>query len=68
MFHENSPLQHESVVPIAEALKGAAPRLFRPMYAGANMGHPSSVVGKRNPLASFTIPPQFTAIRHVGRK
>ena len=22
-----------------EALKGAAPRLLRPMYAGANMGH-----------------------------
>ena len=30
---------------IAAALKGAAPRLFRPMYAGANMGHPSREAG-----------------------
>jgi hypothetical protein len=26
---------------IAEALERAAPDLFRPMYADANMGHPS---------------------------
>jgi hypothetical protein len=26
-------------------LGGAAPRLFRPMYAGANMGHPSREEG-----------------------
>jgi hypothetical protein len=25
---------------------GAAPRLFRPMYAGANMGHPSREMGR----------------------
>jgi len=30
---------------IAEALEGAAPHLFRPMYAGANMGHPSREQG-----------------------
>jgi hypothetical protein len=30
---------------VAEALEGAAPRLFRPMYAGANMGHPSRKEG-----------------------
>jgi hypothetical protein len=31
--------------PMPGTLKGAAPRLFRPMYAGANMGHPSREVG-----------------------
>jgi hypothetical protein len=30
---------------IAKALGGAAPHLFRPMYAGANMGHPSREEG-----------------------
>jgi hypothetical protein len=30
---------------VAKALEGAAPRLFRPMYAGANMGHPSREQG-----------------------
>jgi hypothetical protein len=30
---------------VAEALEGAAPRLFRPMYARANMGHPSREAG-----------------------
>jgi hypothetical protein len=35
---------HNSRFPrLARALEGAAPRLFRPMYAGANMGHPSWV-------------------------
>jgi hypothetical protein len=29
----------------AEALEGAAPRLCRPMYATANMGHPSREAG-----------------------
>jgi hypothetical protein len=29
----------------AEALERAAPGLFRPMYAGANMGHPSREEG-----------------------
>jgi hypothetical protein len=40
---------------VAEALEGAAPRLFRPMYAGANMGHPSR---ERDSLfAPTTAPP-----------
>jgi hypothetical protein len=30
---------------VAVALEGAAPHLFRPMYAGANMGHPSREEG-----------------------
>ncbi len=30
---------------IAIALEGATPRLFRPTYAGANMGHPSQGTG-----------------------
>ena len=30
---------------VAKALGGAAPRLFRPMYAQANMGHPSREEG-----------------------
>jgi hypothetical protein len=30
---------------VAGALEGAAPHLFRPMYAGANMGHPSREEG-----------------------
>ena len=30
--------------PHTRALEGAAPHLFPPMYAGANMGHPSAVV------------------------
>jgi hypothetical protein len=38
---------------IAERWKGCA-RFFRPMYAGANMGHPSGAVRKLNPLDSFT--------------
>jgi hypothetical protein len=34
-------LEHQSFPARLRALEGAAPRLFRPMYAGANMGHPS---------------------------
>ncbi len=30
---------------VAIALDGATPRLFRPMYAEANMGHPSREEG-----------------------
>jgi hypothetical protein len=30
---------------LGEALEGAAPRLLRPMYARANMGHPSRGAG-----------------------
>ena len=30
---------------VTTALEGAAPRLFRPMYAQANMGHPSREEG-----------------------
>ena len=38
-------LGRNSLRHIAKALGGAAPRLFRPMYAGANMGHPSREKG-----------------------
>jgi hypothetical protein len=31
----------QSFCHVAKALKGAPPRLFQPMYAVANMGHPS---------------------------
>jgi hypothetical protein len=48
---------------VAIALEGAAPRLLRPMYARANMGHPSREEGfvvafNRNPadgLASVSL-------------
>jgi hypothetical protein len=39
---------------VAEALEGAAPRLFRPMYAEANMGHTSR--GERFVLCSNFAP------------
>jgi hypothetical protein len=35
----------QSFARVAVALDGATPRLFRPMYARANMGHPSRGVG-----------------------
>jgi hypothetical protein len=34
-----------------KAFEGAAPRLFRPMYAQANMGHPSREAGLVVPQA-----------------
>jgi hypothetical protein len=37
--------QQRPFAPGAEALEGAAPHLFRPMYATANMGHPSREAG-----------------------
>jgi hypothetical protein len=39
----------------AEGAKAFEKNRYRPMYAGANMGHPSSLVGKENSLGSFTI-------------
>jgi hypothetical protein len=36
---------HEGSCPRSGSVGGAAPRLFRPMYARANMGHPSSEAG-----------------------
>jgi hypothetical protein len=35
----------QSFCQIAKAFEGAGPHLFRPMYAGANMGHPSREEG-----------------------
>jgi hypothetical protein len=35
------PVGRSLFVLVTEALEGAAPRLYRPMYAEANMGHPS---------------------------
>jgi hypothetical protein len=45
---------------VAGALDGAAPRLFRPMYAGANMGHPSRE--QNSLLASTTFRPSRALI------
>jgi hypothetical protein len=39
-------LRRSLLARVAEALEGAAPRLFRPMYAGANMGHPSRTIDR----------------------
>ena len=57
---------------LVEAVEGAAPHLFRPMYADANMGHPSREEGfvlrsncgaddKEKPLSIATgiDPPRF---------
>src|ERR1700739_558014 len=43
----------------SRALEGAAPRLFRPMYAGANMRHPSRTkdLGERSKSAGFDLTP-----------
>jgi hypothetical protein len=43
MYQQNSCVQHSPLVRFRRALEGAAARLFRPMYAGANMGHPDIV-------------------------
>ncbi len=43
----------------ANAIVGAVPLRFRPMYAGANMGHPSSTIGLCYETDSFgTVPEQ----------
>jgi hypothetical protein len=38
-----------------EALEGALPQLFRPMYAGANIGHPFGYAVGQRPIPA----PQF---------
>jgi hypothetical protein len=45
LFDHLAPLAVVCFARVAEALEGAAPRLFRPMYARANMGHPSREAG-----------------------
>jgi hypothetical protein len=42
-MHQDASLSKRPFRPTWQrALEGAAPRRFQPMYAGANMGHPSS--------------------------
>jgi hypothetical protein len=45
LLHEDLALGRSLFANVTEAMEGAAPRLFRPMYAEANMGHPSREEG-----------------------
>jgi hypothetical protein len=43
------PLRKDRSAGFSKCDRGAAPRLFRPRYAGANLGHPSSPSGLATP-------------------
>jgi hypothetical protein len=41
LYFQHWLLREEYLVHLAKAFEGAAPRRFRPTYAGANVGHPT---------------------------
>ena len=44
----------KGLILVTHRVKAFEKNRYRPMYAGANMGHPSTVFWKRTPLGSFT--------------
>jgi hypothetical protein len=60
-YHQHPRLQHQPFCRVVGAMERAAPHLFRPMYAGANMGHPSR--GSFNRTSSSQHLPRSASLR-----